>query len=528
VSVGSTSTRIQALGVGPEGSEQASLRRYLDVLKARWWLIAMSVVLCTGAAALYVLTADKVYQASADMLVTPVADDAQTFLGLGLIRRASDPTRDVTTAARLINNGEVAERVKRELGGDAPANPLARLSVEPVAQSSIVAVTAQGDTPREAQRVANAFGEAAVAERTEQLHRQLDPMISRLRQRRVSQSSSGATRNEALDYELATLESLRAGPDPTLRLETPAGLPADPVSPRPQLSILGGVFAGLLLGVVGVFALNLLDPRAPREELLGTLGLPVLARVPRRGRSTQSRHAFDEAFRFLRTMIRFASQEEPVRTIAVTSATESEGKTTTSFQLAMAALEAGQTVLLVEADAYRPALWEMLDLVHRGSRPTGPGLLDYLDRTARLDDLIKPTAVPGLSFVPAGPPRENSISGLLERQRGRAFVGELSAYADVVILDCPPVGPRADAVLLAAVADAVVFVVDLQQTSERMVAQAVERLRDAHGRLLGAVINRDEEAASASYYGPAPSRDHTQRSSGQLRSVGLRNGRGGR
>jgi capsular exopolysaccharide synthesis family protein len=487
--------------------EQPSLRRYLEVLRQRWWLVLAAVALTTGAAIGYVATADEVYETSADMLVTPVSDENPAYVGLGLIRRASDPTRDVTTAARLIENPDVAARVARELGQPARSAPalLNRVSVEPVAQSNIVSITAQGSSPAEARNLANAFGEATVAERTEQLHQQIDPIIEQLEERidALPTPAAGAGEppgSEALTTQLAALQQLRANNDPTLSLVTPAALPRSPSSPRTRLSIVGGMLAGLLLGVVGAFALNVLDPRVPREEQLRALGLSVLARVPRRTRSQQSRHAFDEAFRFLRTMIRFASPDESLRTIAVTSASEKEGKTTTAFQLAMAALEAGQRVLLVEADAYRPALWRMLDIVDERDARTGPGLLDYLSGAASLEDVIKPTAVPGLSFVPAGPPRDGSITGLLERERGRAFVDELASYADLVILDCPPVGPRADAVLLAATADAVVFVVDLQHSSERVVDDAVRRLRSAGGNLIGAVINRDSEASSAAYY----------------------------
>ena len=116
---------------------------------------------------------------------------------------------------------------------------------------------------------------------------------------------------QPLYEQLAALESLRSAPDPTLRLETPAIAPRDPVWPRTTLSVAGGVFAGLLLGVAGAFALNLLDPRRDRQDRLDALGLSVLTRVPHLSRSGRTRHAFDESFRFLRTMLRFAAAGEP-------------------------------------------------------------------------------------------------------------------------------------------------------------------------------------------------------------------------
>src|ERR671921_249442 len=118
------------------------------------------------------------------MLVTPVPDDQTAILGLGLIRRASDPTRDVTTAARLIENAEVARSAARRLRRDiSPGTLLDRVEGDPVAQSSIVAITATGSSPREARQIANAFGQAVVAERTQQLYRELDPAIENMRKR---------------------------------------------------------------------------------------------------------------------------------------------------------------------------------------------------------------------------------------------------------------------------------------------------------------------------------------------------------
>ena len=374
------------------------------------------------------------------MLVTPVPDDG-TLLGLGLIRQASDPTRDVTTAALLVDNVEVAQEVVRELRSkEAPEALLSRIHVDPIAQSSLVAITASGRTPREAQQLADAFGRAAVTERTRQLHRELEPAIANMRQRIEALGTSNSSESQPLYEQLAALESLRSAADPSLRLETPAAQPGAPTSPRVKLSLAGGLLAGLLLGVTGAFALKALDTRASRDDLIRRLGLPVLTNVPDVSGGRGGKHAFEEAFRFLRATIRFASWNEPYRTIAITSVAEQEGKTTTSYQLAFAAVEAGQSVLLVEADPYRPGLHSIVDVIEDAEADTGAGLLDYLAGRAALDDIVKSTAVPNLAFIPAGSVRTESISGLLEQTDGRTFVDELADRADLVILDCPRSG----------------------------------------------------------------------------------------
>ena len=501
-----------------ERAEQPSLRRYLDTLKEHWLFIVLSVVLCTGAAAAYAFNATPVYEAHADMLITPVPDDQTTVLGLGLIRRASDPTRDVTTAARLIRNVEVARAVGQDLRRrESPDALLKEISVDPVAGSSIVSITASSSSPREAQALANAFGRAAVDERTAQLHRELDLAITNLR-KNIDQVSGDkaatSTDTQPLFTQLAALEGLRSGPDPTMRLETPASVPETPVSPRKKLSLIGGMLAGLLLGVAGAFVLRALDSRREREDRLQDMGLSVLARVPNLRRSRTGRHAFEEAFRFLRTALRFASSDHPYGTVAVTSAAEREGKTTTSSQLALAALEAGQTVILVEADAYRPALRRLI-----ASAPDddldGAGLLDYLSERATLDEIVKPTATPGLSFVPAGSLETGSITGLIEQRQG-AFIQELAELADLVILDCPPVGPRSDAILIAAIADAVILVVDARNSRPEDVSEAARLLRSARAELVGVVLNRDDSPSAEYDYQKAPQKGGRRRQKKQL------------
>ena len=97
--------------------EEFGLTRYIQTLRERAWIVIAAVVITTGIALVYVVTANKVYKAEADVLVTPISTSDTSLVGLpGLIPSSSDPTRDVETASALITNTEVATRVKRALG----------------------------------------------------------------------------------------------------------------------------------------------------------------------------------------------------------------------------------------------------------------------------------------------------------------------------------------------------------------------------------------------------------------------------
>src|SRR5213078_4001677 len=91
--------------------EEVGLRRYVQTLRERIWIVIAAVVITTAIAIAYVLTASKVYEAEADLLVTPISGTDTPLVGLpGLIPPSSDPTRDVETASRLVTNVEVAGR----------------------------------------------------------------------------------------------------------------------------------------------------------------------------------------------------------------------------------------------------------------------------------------------------------------------------------------------------------------------------------------------------------------------------------
>src|SRR5438552_641463 len=202
--------------------EVAGLRRYIETLRERVWIVVAAVVITTGIAVAYVVTASKVYEAEADMLVTPISS-TDTFLGglPGLIPPSSDPTRDVETASRLVTNVEVASSVKTKLNSsESPQQLLGKVTAVPVASSNIVAVTAQAGSPAQARDLANAFATEAVANQTAQLHGAIDKTVPAL----VTRLRQGTGDPTALRAAIASLETLRSGSDPSLRLETKADL----------------------------------------------------------------------------------------------------------------------------------------------------------------------------------------------------------------------------------------------------------------------------------------------------------------
>jgi capsular exopolysaccharide synthesis family protein len=458
--------------------EQQGLKRYVETLQERIWIIAGCVLVAIAIAVGYLLTTDKVYEAQADLLITPIPTENATLVSLGLLRESNDPAREVDTASQLVTTHAVAERVSDELGGNrSPDDLLEDVEAQPVAQSNIVAVTAEGGSPTEAKELANAFAEQAIAQRTDELHRRIDAVLPRLQSQVEALPASDLTAQSLAD-EVAQLESLRAGNDPTMTLETPATEPSGPTSPKVVLTLVGAALLGLVLGAGATFALRVLDPRLRREEQLGQIfRLPVLARIPRepdRGEGPLTREKVTaptiEAYRTLRTTLT-AGHGTGSRSILITGPSAGGGKTTTALHLAASLTAAGHRVILIEGDVRRPSIGAALGI------DVDRGLVSVLLGQNSVGEALGWTEEygPNLQLLLAeetGP----AIAELVSLPVARGVIDEAQQQADYVIVDSPPLTQVIDALPLASHVDDVLLVVRLGQSHLRQIKELGELL----------------------------------------------------
>lgn len=476
--------------------EEQGLQRYLVTVRERLGLVLLVVLATTTAALLYLAVADKRYEAEADMLVTPLSSE-DAVPGAGLISESPDPTRDVETAARLITQRDVAARVARSLGlGEKPEQILKKVEAAPVAQSNIVSIIAEAETPELARDLANGFGEEVVAQRTEKLHDQLDKLIAGLRSRLSEEPEGTGLGAETLALQLSRYVSLREGNDPTLSLETRAAAPENASSPKPKLTLVAGLLAGLVVGVGGAFALQALDPRLRREEQLRALyRTPVLSRIPEEPHAKTSsrgdrrfgigpyrrrRRALSpiqlspvtlEAYRTLRTMLGARKAGRDDRSVLVTGSSPSEGKSTTAINLASSFALAGRRVILIEADFRRPTVGDAF-----GVRPP-VSLGKVLLGNATLEEALVPVKPFGGSLNVLLADRSDAwLPEVLSLPGAATLLEEAKRLCDVVVIDSPPLTEVIDALPLARQVDDVIVVVRLKASRLPQLARLADLL----------------------------------------------------
>jgi capsular exopolysaccharide synthesis family protein len=457
---------------------RAELSRYLQVVRSHWAVIVAFVVAGLAAAFAYTSLATKSYTAEADLLVTPVSADDPNLMGLPLIRDTSDPTADVLTVSKLVTSPSVASLVAAQLHAK-PNGLLGQVSATPVTQSQIIAVQATARSPQRAAAIANAFAQQTVQERTNSMHGQLTTLIPTLK---ASMRGLPADERAGLASQLAVLETLQASPDPTLRVSSTATPPSAPTANR-KLAMAAGGFAGLVLGLLAVLALQAIDPKLRDEEQLRDIyDLPMLTRVPRQrsgGAPLTPRELtapVSEAFRTLRSGFTVKQTDDgPGHAILITGDAAGDGKTTVALNLAAALVAAGNQVMLIESDLRRPSIGRALKL--RAPHGVAEVLLDRVDMGQALV-WMRPYG-PQLEFLLAGGAEPEEVDRI-SPAKVRQLVREACAICDFVVIDAPPLTDVADAVPFARAADDVLIVARLGNSH-------VRRMTD-----LGELLNREE------------------------------------
>ena len=199
-----------------------------------------------------------------------------------------------------------------------------------------------------------------------------------------------------------------------------------------------------------------------------------------------------EAYKTLRTNMRFFLNEDGCKKICITSGSMSEGKSITILNLAISIAEDNKRVLLVDADMRRPAQARLLN------RPATPGLSNVLADLASDNDVIHKNVYPNLDVLFAGdiPPNPSELLG---GRRMREFMDRMSEKYDYILVDTPPVNVVTDTCVVASLLHGVLYLVRKDKADRDSVEKGVKQLELTNAKLLGFVMNGADASVDKRY-----------------------------
>jgi len=286
--------------------------------------------------------------------------------------------------------------------------------------------------------------------------------------------------------------------------------PADKPSKPQKARVMGiALVLGLMLGGGLAILRDWIDQRLrSAEEVSAILGVPMLGVVPSmskklttvaRGQRVhlKSTSSAAEAYRTIRTAVFFSVPKGEAKTVLITSPGVGDGKTTMVSNLAIAMAQAGQRVLVLDADFRKPMQHNIFEVQRE------PGLSSVIAGQGTLDKAIRHTSIESLDVLPCGPNIPNP-SEILNSKAFAELMTQLSSRYDQVVVDSPPVMPVTDACILGTICDVTLLVLRAEKSTRRDCQQARDGLLAVGARLLGAVVNdapRQKGRYGYYYYG---------------------------
>ena len=491
-------------------------------------LIFGFALIVSAAAYLLAASATDLYKASARVRVIDPNSDA-VFNGIQI---RVDPKRDVETQIQLMTSVTVKDKVDEQLGDD--VDQITSVSFSGVGLTDLIQITVVSPSPQVAADAANAYADVYVDQRKEQVRSsfvaradellvkasELDAQIKQvdvqLASGRLSALDADTLRAQrsALVAQQADLRSLStqfeveaASRSGNVEVAGRAVAPTAPFEPTPvRDATLAGILALVFAAVVALLIDRLDNKIHTTEDVEALVGdIPVIGTIPTNQNAEKSNArelvALDstdaEAYRALRTNLRFSALGQKRNRILVTSAIPGEGKTTIVGNLAVVLAQSGLRVVIVSADLRKPQVEEVFGMETRPS-----GLTSVLLGDATLSEVVVQIPLPSIDrayLVPSGQSPQNPAELLGSERMGTVLDRIEAAGADFVLLDSPPVLPVADALAMAHMVEGVIVVVKAGTTTRPQLTEVLDRLAQVSAPVIGIVLN---EVSESRRYGP--------------------------
>jgi capsular exopolysaccharide synthesis family protein len=428
------------------------LTDYIRILRKNWIIIVLATLLGVGAAAAYSLTRTPMYEAQSTVFVSTQAGGT-----IGEMQQGQTFSQSrVTTYTNLVTTPIVMNPVIAKLDLGVSANALAgAVTASSPLNTTLITISVENSDPLLAADIANALA-ASLTSAVESIETPNGSDASPVRLTRVKDAIT----------------------------------PLAPSSPNVTLNLVLGGLVGLALGIGIAVLRSVLDTRIRTpQDLEPVTDAPLIGAIafdPKAKDRPLIVHADPlspraESFRALRTNLQFLDMGGRA-SFVITSSVPSEGKSTTTINLAIALADAGKRVALLDTDLRKPKVAEYLGI------EGGAGLTDVLIGRAEVGDVMHPWGDRTMYVLPAGkiPPNPSELLGSSQMA---ALLETLEREFDVVLCDAPPLLPVTDAAILARATSGALVVVSAGRTNRHQLSGAVDALQTIGARVAGVVLS---------------------------------------
>ena len=441
-----------------------SVARAIGVLRKRWWIVLIATLLGGVVAFVASSTVTPIYHSTASLYFSLRTASSGSDINQG----SAYTQAQMLSFARLATSSVVLDPVADELDAGLSTTQLRRMMTVTIPQNTVILDVRVGSSdPERAADVANAIADSLIAA--------------------VDEVAPASDEGEATV---------------TARSIDPANPAAFQTSPNKQQDALLGAIVGFLLASVAVVLVAALDTRVRSASALKAITeLPVLGSIeetsfttdPRPVAIRQPNGSAAEAFRQVRSGLRFASASHETRKLAITSSRPAEGKTWTAANLAFVLAETGKRVLLIDADLRKPKVADVFGLIG------AVGLTTVLIDAIPLADAVQPWPRSTLEILPAGAVPPNPAE-LLASERMKEILDQVADDYDLIVVDTAPVQVVADATVIAQQVDSVLIVADTTRVRRAQLAATIEALERTGAHISGVVLNRVKPRPRHDYY----------------------------
>ena len=275
-----------------------------------------------------------------------------------------------------------------------------------------------------------------------------------------------------------------------------ASIPDVPAKPNRKRIILIGLLLGLALGVGYAVVMDTLDKSVKTPDDIEKLNIDLIGWVPKINGSGNGKEfpefivanktdsIASDAYKSLRTMIKYTKVDQDSKSFLITSSVPAEGKSLTALNLAGSFAQARKRTVLLDCDLRKPRVHSMFN--HKRV----PGFTDYIVAKASYEEIIRNTGFEDLQYISAGtiPPNPTEI---LDSRGMKSFISRLKEDFDIIIIDSAPVATIADSVILSRIVDETILVALANFTEGEMLKKTVDTLSKLdNSTFTGVLLNK--------------------------------------